>query len=183
MKRVTRSRRPARAQARFTHLGAAGWEITDGQRVILLDPYLSRLRYRGRFGTMDTPELPGDTRHAFAMGEELASSGITAVAVTPGFLRSEAMLQRFGVTEANWRDAARTVMGFEESETPCFVGRAILISESFSSIDAENCSAMKPESWRNSESNPSRSRIISRWLGTAPMASPAFRVGVQKPPR
>jgi len=58
---------------KLTHLGAAGWEITDGQRVILLDPYLSRLRYRGRFGNMDTPEVPGDTRHAFAMGEDLAS--------------------------------------------------------------------------------------------------------------
>jgi len=58
---------------KLTHLGAAGWEIADGQRVILLDPYLSRLRYRGRFGNMDTPEVPGDTRHAFAMGEDLAS--------------------------------------------------------------------------------------------------------------
>jgi len=58
---------------KLTHLGAAGWEITDGQRVILLDPYLSRLRYRGRFGSMDTPEVPGDTRHAFAMGEDLVS--------------------------------------------------------------------------------------------------------------
>ena len=62
-------------------------------------------------------------RLAFDMAEELASKGITALAVTPGFLRSEAMLEKFGVTEANWRDAK--VMGFEESETPCFVGRAV----------------------------------------------------------
>ena len=58
---------------RLTHLGAAGWEITDGQRVILMDPYLSRLRYRARFGLMDTPELPGDTRRAFGPDDDLVS--------------------------------------------------------------------------------------------------------------
>jgi NAD(P)-dependent dehydrogenase (short-subunit alcohol dehydrogenase family) len=64
-------------------------------------------------------------RLAFDMSEELASKGVTALALTPGFLRSEAMLDRFGVTEANWRDAAAKVHGFESSETPCFVGRAV----------------------------------------------------------
>ena len=62
-------------------------------------------------------------RLAYDMSEELASQGVTALAVTPGFLRSEAMLERFEVTEANWRDAK--VQGFEASETPCFVGRAV----------------------------------------------------------
>ncbi len=65
----------------------------------------------------------GAIRLAFAMAEELIGTGVTALAVTPGFLRSEAMLERFGVTEANWRDAK--VQGFEASETPCFVGRAV----------------------------------------------------------
>jgi NAD(P)-dependent dehydrogenase (short-subunit alcohol dehydrogenase family) len=64
-------------------------------------------------------------RLAFALSEELRGTGVTAVAVTPGFLRSEAMLERFGVTEANWRDAAAREQGFEASETPCFVGRAV----------------------------------------------------------
>jgi hypothetical protein len=64
-------------------------------------------------------------RLAFAMSEELAGKGITALAVTPGFLRSETMLERFGVTEATWREAADRVQGFEASETPCFVGRAV----------------------------------------------------------
>jgi NAD(P)-dependent dehydrogenase (short-subunit alcohol dehydrogenase family) len=69
-------------------------------------------------------------RIAFAVAEEGASKGIAAVAVTPGFLRSEAMLDRFGVTEANWRDAiAKSAearrYGFENSETPCFIGRGI----------------------------------------------------------
>jgi len=65
----------------------------------------------------------GAIRLALDMAEDLQGTGVTALAVTPGFLRSEAMLERFGVTEANWRDAK--VQGFEASETPCFVGRAI----------------------------------------------------------
>lgn len=64
-------------------------------------------------------------RLAFAMAEELGPKGVTALAVTPGFLRSEAMLDGFGVTEANWREAAEKEQGFSESETPCFVGRAV----------------------------------------------------------
>lgn len=64
-------------------------------------------------------------RLAFAMATELESKGVSAIAVTPGFLRSEAMLDNFGVAEANWRDAADKVRGFSESETPCFVGRAV----------------------------------------------------------
>lgn len=57
---------------RLTHLGAAGWEITDGRIVVLLDPYLSRLRITGRpFGTRTTPPLPGDTRPAFGPDDEL----------------------------------------------------------------------------------------------------------------
>jgi len=68
---MTRARGAARV--RLTHLGAAGWEITDGQRVILMDPYLSRLRYRARFGLLDTPELHGDTRRVFGPGDDLVS--------------------------------------------------------------------------------------------------------------
>ncbi len=64
-------------------------------------------------------------RAAYALSVELAPSRITAIAVTPGFLRSEAMLDNFGVTEDNWRDAIPKAMGFSESETPCFVGRAV----------------------------------------------------------
>ena len=48
-----------------------------------------------------------------------------ALAVTPGFLRSEHVLDHFGVTEANWRDAIEKDPYFAESETPCFVGRAV----------------------------------------------------------
>jgi NAD(P)-dependent dehydrogenase (short-subunit alcohol dehydrogenase family) len=56
---------------------------------------------------------------------ELAPHGITVLAVTPGFLRSESMLQRLGVTEDNWRDAGKQDSNFLQSESPLFVGRAI----------------------------------------------------------
>jgi len=56
---------------------------------------------------------------------ELKPHGITAVAITPGFLRSEAMLENHGVTEDNWRDAGKQDKNFLESESPLFVGRAV----------------------------------------------------------
>ncbi|MHB1415334.1 MAG: SDR family oxidoreductase [Chloroflexota bacterium] len=64
-------------------------------------------------------------RLAYAMAEELRPHGITAVALTPGFLRSEAMLDHFGVTEANWQEAAKIDPHFIASETPFYVGRAV----------------------------------------------------------
>jgi NAD(P)-dependent dehydrogenase (short-subunit alcohol dehydrogenase family) len=62
---------------------------------------------------------------ALNLAAELQSHGVTSVAVTPGFLRSESMLKHFGVTEANWRDAGKKDPNFLASESPLFVGRAI----------------------------------------------------------
>ncbi len=56
---------------------------------------------------------------------ELRRHGVVAIAITPGFLRSEHMLEYFGVTEDNWRDAGKKDRNFLESESPIFVGRAI----------------------------------------------------------
>jgi NAD(P)-dependent dehydrogenase (short-subunit alcohol dehydrogenase family) len=65
-------------------------------------------------------------RLAFAQGEELAPHGCTAVALTPGWLRSEMMLENFGVAEENWRDAAAISPHFAAiSESPRYVGRAV----------------------------------------------------------
>jgi NAD(P)-dependent dehydrogenase (short-subunit alcohol dehydrogenase family) len=64
-------------------------------------------------------------RMAFALAHELTPYGGTAVALTPGWLRSEAMLDAYRVTEANWRDATRVQPHFAISETPAYVGRAV----------------------------------------------------------
>ena len=64
-------------------------------------------------------------RMAFALAHELGPRGATAVSLTPGWLRSEAMLDAYQVTEANWRDATRREPHFAISETPAYVGRAV----------------------------------------------------------
>jgi NAD(P)-dependent dehydrogenase (short-subunit alcohol dehydrogenase family) len=64
-------------------------------------------------------------RMAFALAHELKPHGATAVALTPGWLRSEAMLDAYRVTEATWREATRVQPHFAISETPAFVGRAV----------------------------------------------------------
>ncbi|WP_458249036.1 SDR family oxidoreductase [Streptomyces sp. MAI_2237] len=64
-------------------------------------------------------------RMAFALGHELGPRGATAVALTPGWMRSEIMLDHFGVREDNWRDALADVPHFAISETPRYVGRAV----------------------------------------------------------
>jgi NAD(P)-dependent dehydrogenase (short-subunit alcohol dehydrogenase family) len=64
-------------------------------------------------------------RMAFALAHELRPHRGTAVSLTPGWLRSEAMLEAYGVTEATWRDATRKSPHFAISESPSFVGRAV----------------------------------------------------------
>jgi len=56
---------------------------------------------------------------------ELTQHRIAVLAITPGFLRSESMLDHLGVTEANWRDAGKKDPNFLQSESPLFVGRAV----------------------------------------------------------
>jgi NAD(P)-dependent dehydrogenase (short-subunit alcohol dehydrogenase family) len=64
-------------------------------------------------------------RMAFALAHELAPHKATAVSLTPGWLRSEAMLEVYGVTESNWLDATARSPHFAISESPAFVGRAV----------------------------------------------------------
>ena len=65
------------------------------------------------------------TRMAWGLAQELGPRGATAVALTPGWMRSELMLEHHSVTEANWRDATARTPHFCISETPRFVGRAV----------------------------------------------------------
>ncbi|MER3483980.1 MAG: short-chain dehydrogenase [Meiothermus sp.] len=106
-------------------------EVTDGDG----------MHYRGNFfyDLVKTTVI----RLAYAMAEEFKQNryvneggtmvksseprlNITALALTPGFLRSEAMLDYFGVTEANWRDAIAKDPYYAESETPHYIGRAVV---------------------------------------------------------
>ena len=63
--------------------------------------------------------------NALAMAAELHPHGVAAVSITPGFLRSESMLEGFGVTEQNWRDGGKKDKNFLESESPLYIGRAV----------------------------------------------------------
>jgi NAD(P)-dependent dehydrogenase (short-subunit alcohol dehydrogenase family) len=92
-------------------------EMTDGT-----DAY-NRSHYRVSF-FYDLAKAAVN-RMAFALAHELAPYGGTAVSLTPGWLRSEAMLDAYGVAEANWRDAAARSPHFAISETPAYVGRAV----------------------------------------------------------
>jgi NAD(P)-dependent dehydrogenase (short-subunit alcohol dehydrogenase family) len=62
---------------------------------------------------------------AFRLAEELRTSKVAAVSITPGFLRSESMLRHFGVTEATWRDGGKKDRHFLQSESPLLIGRAV----------------------------------------------------------
>ncbi|MER7732982.1 SDR family oxidoreductase [Streptomyces erythrochromogenes] len=88
-------------------------EVTDGNTA----------RYRGSF-FYDLAKS-AVIRLAFAQAAELRPHGVAAVAITPGFLRSEAMLDHFGVTEATWRDGVAQDPDFAHSESPAYLGRAV----------------------------------------------------------
>lgn len=89
-------------------------EITDGDH----------FGYRGSFyyDFVKTSVI----RLAFLFASELKKHRITAVALTPGFIRSEAMLEHFNVTEVNWQDAVKKRPDFGQSESPFYVGRAVV---------------------------------------------------------
>lgn len=88
-------------------------EVTDGDS----------LSYRGNlvYDLVKTSVI----RLAMGMAYELRRTPVTALAVTPGFLRSEAMLERLGVTEASWREAIAKEPDFAASETPMLLGRCV----------------------------------------------------------
>ncbi|WP_431803183.1 SDR family oxidoreductase [Halobacillus andaensis] len=88
-------------------------EITDG-----IDS-----KYRGNF--YYSLAKISNIHMAEAMAEDLKDYHITSIALTPGFLRSEAMLDHFGVTEENWKEAVKAEKHFIASETPYYIGEAL----------------------------------------------------------
>jgi NAD(P)-dependent dehydrogenase (short-subunit alcohol dehydrogenase family) len=92
-------------------------EVTDGTNEYNADHYRVSFFY-------DLAKA-ANLRMAFALAHELKPHGATALSITPGWLRSEAMLDAYGVTEANWRDATNEQPHFAITESPAFVGRAV----------------------------------------------------------
>jgi NAD(P)-dependent dehydrogenase (short-subunit alcohol dehydrogenase family) len=91
-------------------------ELTDGDDMF-------NERYRGSM-FYDLIKV-AITRMGKMLADELNPHGVTSVALTPGFLRSEEMLEHFGVTEDTWRDGIAKDKWFAISETPHYVGRAV----------------------------------------------------------
>ena len=92
-------------------------EVTDGTAEYNADHYRISMFY----DLAKTSVI----RLAWGLAQELGPRGATAVALTPGWMRSELMLEHHGVSEANWRDAVEHTPHFCISETPRFVGRAV----------------------------------------------------------
>ena len=105
-------------------------EITDGDS----DNYRGNLVYDLAKASV--------IRLALGMAAELKPKGLSAVALTPGFLRSEQMLDYFGVTEANWRDAIAKDPYFAGSETPYFIGQAVVALAADPHISAKSGKAL-----------------------------------------
>ncbi|MER6675351.1 SDR family oxidoreductase [Streptomyces sp. NPDC000983] len=99
------------------HPGGLVVEMTDGTADYNRDHYRASFFYDLAKSSV--------LRMAFSLGHELGPRGATALALTPGWLRSEMMLDTFGVREDNWRDALERVPHFAISETPRYVGRAV----------------------------------------------------------
>lgn len=105
-------------------------EITDG----------CDYRYRGNLyyslAKISTIHL------AQAMAADLQPYGVTALSLTPGFLRSEAMLDLFGVSESNWRDAIQKDEHFAQSETPTYIGKAVVALASDPNVGSKSGKAL-----------------------------------------
>ena len=105
-------------------------EVTDGTAEY------NATRYRVSF-FYDLAKA-SNLRMAFALAHELGPRGATAVSLTPGWLRSEMMLEAYGVTEANWRDATKASPHFAISESPAFIGRAVVALAADSEVSRWN---------------------------------------------
>jgi NAD(P)-dependent dehydrogenase (short-subunit alcohol dehydrogenase family) len=93
-------------------------EVTDGTAEYNADHYRLSVFY-------DLAKTAA-IRMAWGHAKDLAPRGATAVSITPGWMRSEMMLDNYGVTEDNWRDATAKSPHFVISESPRFVGRAVV---------------------------------------------------------
>ena len=123
---------------------------------------------------------------ALNMAAELKTHAVAAVAITPGFLRSESMLQHFGVTEANWRDGGKKDRNFLESESPLYVGRAVAALASDPQVIEHTGQLLS--SWELARRygftdydgrRPDWGRLAIDWSGLPPPMVELFRTGFE----
>ncbi len=123
---------------------------------------------------------------ALNMATELRPHNVAAMAITPGFLRSEAMLQHMGITEANWRDGGKEDRNFLESESPLFVGRAVAALAQDPSV--LNRTGQLLSSWQLSRDygftdydgrRPDWGKLAIDFSGLPPALVDMFRTGTQ----
>lgn len=106
-------------------------EITDGNCLFYND-----------VGVYYSLSKTGAVLLAYFMAEELKAHNVAVVSLTPGWLRSEQMLDGFGVTEENWQDAVATAPDFANSETPSYIGRAVVALATDANIMAKTGHAL-----------------------------------------
>ncbi len=123
---------------------------------------------------------------ALNMAAELKTHRVAALAITPGFLRSESMLQHFGVTEANWRDGGKKDRNFLESESPLYVGRAVAALASDPQVIEHTGQLLS--SWQLARRygftdydgrRPDWGRLAIDWSGLPPPMVELFRTGFE----
>jgi NAD(P)-dependent dehydrogenase (short-subunit alcohol dehydrogenase family) len=169
---------PLEGSLRMLHLGIDAHVITShhllpllvrqpGGLLIELTDGTAEYNASYRKGTTLAYYVAKATAHLLTIGQaaELADLGCSAVAVTPGWLRSEAMLDAFGVREDNWRDALTDQPHFAISESPAYVGRTVaalaadpdrhrLSGRTLSSgelariYDVDDLDGSRPDAWR-----------------------------------
>ena len=104
------------------HLAPLMVEADHGLIVEVIDGHFAGYRGHILYDLVKSSLL----RLSYGMAMELARTGVTALSLSPGFLRSEAVLDHFGVSEDNWRDAIEKDPFFAESESPRLTGRAVV---------------------------------------------------------
>jgi NAD(P)-dependent dehydrogenase (short-subunit alcohol dehydrogenase family) len=120
---------------------------------------------------------------AAIVAEELRGKRVTAVSITPGFLRSESMLRHFGVTPATWRDAGKQDPHFLYSESPLFIGRAVAALARDPNASAKTGQILS--SWQLAreygftDEDGTRPDWGAHWRDTVLPSMPAMRAGIE----
>jgi NAD(P)-dependent dehydrogenase (short-subunit alcohol dehydrogenase family) len=132
-------------------------EMTDGTAEV-------NASYRGQVGFFYDLVKANVSRIVLSLTHELRDRPVTALGLTPGWLRSEAMLDHFGVTEATWRDAVDKTPGFAISESPTYVARGLAALAQ----DPDVAQIAGPASWPTATASPTRTAPAPTRGATSP---------------